>query len=83
MYGAVAVEAMTIFYFDRGLGAERWTALKRPGEDHPIAEAKPGAAVLLTSDVLAPSYGNDDATSDDFLDLGASATPSTPQSPGT
>ena len=68
LYGVVAVEAMTDFYFDRGPGAPRWTILTRKGEGT-IAEAKPGASLVLSSQLLAESYGGLDAIPEDSLNL--------------
>ena len=68
LYGVVAIEAMTNFFFDRGPGASRWTRLRRDGEGNPIAEANPRADLLLNSDLLAQAYKGLDATKNDFLD---------------
>jgi hypothetical protein len=70
LYGVVAVEAVTDFYFDSGPSAVRETQLRRRGEEIPIAEARPGAELVLRSTLLGSSYdGIYDATSDDYLDL--------------
>lgn len=70
LYGAVAVEALTDFWFEGGPGAPRSTQLKRAGQKKPIADANPVAPLRLSVQLLDKSYGDSDipATERDFLD---------------